>query len=73
MYGKNLKDYRLISLVGSASKLLAKVLANIMKMMMSKLVNKAQNALLKEDILDASLLANKVIDSILKKNEKGIL
>ena len=38
---EDLKDYRPISLVGSLYKLLAKVLANRLKKVMSKLVNKA--------------------------------
>ena len=35
------KDYRLISLVGSLYKLIAKVLANRLKKVVSKVVNKA--------------------------------
>ena len=38
------KDFRPISLVGSLYKLIAKVLANRLKKVMNRLVNKAQNA-----------------------------
>ena len=42
--------------------------------MMTELVNKAQNAYVGgRQIMDASLIANEVIDSMLKKKEKGLL
>ena len=51
-----------------------KVLANRQKKVMSRLVNKAQNAFVEDrQILDASLIANEVIDSMVKGNERGIL
>ena len=70
---EDLKDFRPISLVGSMYKLIAKVLANKLKKVMNGLVNTAQNAFVEgRQILDASLIANEVIDSILKK-ERGLL
>ena len=42
--GEDLKVFRPISLVGSLYKLLAKVLANRLKKVMSKLVSPTQNA-----------------------------
>ena len=41
---EDFKNYRPISLVGSLYKLLVKVLANRLKRLMHKLINRAQNA-----------------------------
>ena len=71
---EDIKDFRPISLVNNLYKLIVKVLANRLKKVMSKLVNTAQNTfVVGRQILDASLIANEVIDSITKKKEKGIL
>ena len=49
------KDNRPISLVDSFYKLIAKVLSNILKIVMNQLVNKAQNAFVEgRQIMDAS-------------------
>ena len=74
LVAEDFKDFRPISLVGSLYKLLAKVLANRLKKVMHKLINKAQNAFVEgRQIMDASLMANEVIDTILKRKEKGVL
>ena len=71
---KDFKDFRAISLVGSLYKLVAKVLANRLKKVMNRVVNKAQNTFVEgRKIMDASLIANEVIDSMEKWKEKGIL
>ena len=71
---EDLKDFRPISLVNSLYKLISKVLANILKKVMSCLVNKAQISFVEErQILDASLIANEIIDYIEKEKEIGIL
>ena len=71
---EDLKDFRPISLVGSLYKLIAKVLANRLKKVMNGLVNPAQNAFVEgRQILDASLIANEVIDLMHKRKERGIL
>ena len=47
------------------------MLANRLKIVMHGLVNVAQNAFVEaRQILDASLIANEVIDSILRKKER---
>ena len=71
---EDLKDFRPINLVGSLYKLIAKVLANRLKKVMNGLVNPAQNAFVEgRQILDVSLIANEVIDSMQKRKERGIL
>ena len=69
-----MKDFRQISLVGSLYKLVAKLLANRLKKVMNGMVNLAQNSFVEgRQILDASLIANEVIDSMQKRKERGIL
>ena len=71
---KDLKDFRPISLVGSLYKLLAKVLANRLKLMMGKVVSDLQNAFVeKRQILDTILITNKAIDSRLRSRRGGIM
>ena len=71
---EDLKDFRPISLVNSLYKLISKVLANRLKKVISCLVNKAQIAFVEgRQILDASLIANEIIDSMVKEKETGIL
>ena len=70
----DLKDFRTISLVGSFYKIIAKVLANRLKKVLNRLVSKAQNAFVEgRQIMDASLIANEVLDAMEKRKEKGIL
>ncbi|XP_047259647.1 uncharacterized protein LOC124892403, partial [Capsicum annuum] len=68
----DLKDYRLISLIGSIYKIIAKVQAERLKTVMGKLVSNHQNALVKDrQITDASLIANEVLDWKLKNGGAG--
>ena len=61
---EDLGYFRPISLLGGLYKLLAKVLANRLKNVVGKVVSTTQNAfVIGTQILDASLIANKVIDS----------
>lgn len=69
-----LKDFRLVNLVRSLYKLLAEVHVNILKRVINKLVNKAHNAFVEgRKILDASLIENEIIDSIVKMKDSGVL
>ena len=61
---EDLGDFRPISLLGGLYKLLAKVLANRLKKVIGKVVSPDQNAFVTgRQILDASLIANEVIDA----------
>ncbi|RVX03335.1 LINE-1 reverse transcriptase-like [Vitis vinifera] len=71
---EDLGDFRPISLLGGVYKLLAKVLSNRIKEVLDKVVSSDQNAFVKgRQILDASLIANEVIDYWLKRKEKGVI
>ena len=71
---EDLKDLRPISLVGSLYKILSKVLANRIKSVMRLIISQSQNAFVEgRQILDAALIANEAVDSILRRKDKGIL
>ena len=54
--------------------MLAKVLTNRLKKVIGKVTSPYQNAFdTRRQILDASLIANEVIDSWLKRGKKGLI
>jgi hypothetical protein len=70
----NLKDFRPISLISSAYKILAKVLANRLSNLLDKTVDHAQSAFVGgRQILNVALVANEVIDETRRKGGKGLI
>ena len=71
---KDLKDFRSISLLGGLYKILAKVLANRLRCVIDKVVSPSQNAFVEgRQILDVALIANEVVDSMLRRNDGGLI
>jgi hypothetical protein len=66
-----LNDFRPISLVGSLYKILAKILANMLRLVIGSVTSESQTAFVKDrQILDGILIANEVVDEARKaKNE----
>ena len=70
----DIKDFKPISIVGRLYKILAKVLVNRLKRVVGKVVLEAENAFVEgRQILDAALIANEVVDEMLRRKESGVL
>ena len=71
---EDIKDYRPISLLGSLYKILAKVLANRLRRVLDKVISPSQNAFVEgRQILDTALIANEAVDSMLRRNDGGVV
>jgi hypothetical protein len=61
---KDIKDFRPISLVGGVYKIIAKVLANTLKMVVEKIISKPKNTFIKgRQLPNSVLIANEVLDA----------
>ena len=70
----DVKDFRPTSLVGSVYKLLFKVLANRLRVVLDSLISKSQNAFVGGgQILDSVLIAHECLDSRLKSLVPGVV
>ncbi|MCH85424.1 cysteine-rich receptor-like protein kinase, partial [Trifolium medium] len=71
---QRLNDFRPISLVSSLYKILAKVLANRLRLVMGSVISESQTAFVKDrQILDGILIANEVVDEARRSKKELML
>ncbi|GAU16627.1 hypothetical protein TSUD_325750 [Trifolium subterraneum] len=71
---QRLNDFRPISLVGCLYKILAKVLANRLRLVIGSVISESQTAFVKDrQILDGILIANEVVDEARKAKKELML
>ncbi|WJX34558.1 hypothetical protein P8452_22662 [Trifolium repens] len=71
---QRLNDFRPISLVGSLYKILAKILANRLRLVIGSVISESQTAFVKDrQILDGVLIANEVVDEARRSKKELML
>ena len=69
-----IKDFKLISLVTSLYKIIAKVLSIRLKAILSETISKNQGAFVVDrQILDVVLVANEVVEEFKRKKKSGLI
>ncbi|GKV33229.1 hypothetical protein SLEP1_g41758 [Rubroshorea leprosula] len=69
-----LKDFRPISLIGCIYKLLAKVLANRLKMVMSQIISNTQSAFVGgRQLVDGVLVLNEVVEEVKRRKHQAFI
>jgi hypothetical protein len=70
----DLKDFHLFSLVGGIYKIIVKILANKLKIVLEKIISKSQSAFIRgRQILDPVRVGNECLDSRLRSSEPGVI
>ncbi|MCI31076.1 cysteine-rich receptor-like protein kinase, partial [Trifolium medium] len=69
---QHLNDFRPISLVGSLYKIMAKMLANRLRLVIGSVISESQTTFVKDrQILDGILITNEVVDEARKTKREG--